>query len=149
METNEILNTGIGGGKPYLGSPVVVQGIIRHYLFDLTSARTSQVQDGSDPVMETRKLATGVQDVFYGKDDRFLSFAWNKPGSLGKFLVERCGIGGEYDDAVFLLALRIAKEHFGNLVMYENDSISDEQMQSSIDDLIKKYTPLLCGMVGV
>ena len=102
-ETNEILNTGLGSGKPYLGSPKIVQAIIREYLHDLSTLRSEQVQRGADPVPQIKGMAERLQQVFYGKDDRYQAFAWNRESSLGRALVEDCDIGGDASDAVFRL----------------------------------------------
>lgn len=148
-ETDEILNTGLGSGRPYLGSPKVVDGILREYLSDLVSIRTAQVERGDDPVPKIIEIAKGLQSVFYGLDARFQPFAWNKPGSLGAALVNDCGIGGEVDDAVYRLAVRIAKEHLSDLVAYEAGRMDDEHIRQSIDDLLKRYTVILSGaMIG-
>lgn len=144
-ETNEILNTGLGSGKPYLGSPKIVQAIIREYLHDLNTLRSEQVQRGTDPVPQIKGLAERLQQVFYGKDDRYQAFAWNRETSLGRALVETCDIGGDASDAVFRLGVRMAKEYLRDLVAYENGTLDDAGIQTEIDSLIRRYTLILSG----
>ena len=144
-ETNEILRTGLGSGKPYLGSPKVVESIVREYLNDLTTLRTEQVQRGADPVSSIDGLAQHMQAVFYGEDETYQPFAWNRETSLGQALLRDCDIGGETSDAVYRLALRMAKEYLGDLVAYENGTVDDDSFQAAIDELVHRYTLILSG----
>lgn len=144
-ETNEILETGLGSGKPYLGSPKVVESILREYLFDLTSMRSAQLENGSDPLPRVKELSEALQKVFYGEDERYQSYAWNKPESFGRYLVEGCGIGGETSDAVSRVGFRIAKEYLKDLVDHERDILDELEMQASVDRIIKKYTSIFMG----
>ena len=144
-ETNEILNTGLSTGRPYLGSPKVVEGVLREYLVDLTSLRTAHVEKGEDMLPHLLGQAKLIQDIFYGADARFLPFAWNKPESLGAALVNECGIGGEISDAVIRVAVRIAKEFLSDLIAFEEGRIDESHMQVSVDELVKRYSAILSG----
>lgn len=144
-ETNEILKTGLGTDKPYLGSPSVVAGIVREYLSDLTTLRTEQVQRGTSPLEGIDGLAQHLQRVFFGQDDTYLAYAWNRETSLGQALVRDGDIGGEASDAVYRLGLRLAKEYLSDLIAYENDTMDAESFNASIDGLVERYTLILSG----
>lgn len=144
-ETNEILNTGLRPGKPYLGSPVVVEDVVREYLADLNEIRTKQVSSGVDPVPLIQSCADRLQDTFYGKSDRFQVSAWHREKSLGKALVEGAGIGGDTSDAVSRVGLRIAKEFYRDLIAYEDGRIADEAMKSEVNKLVSLYVRVFLG----
>lgn len=144
-ETNEILKTGLGTDKPYLGSPAVVAGVVREYLNDLTTLRSEQVKNGTNPMQDIEGLAQQLQHVFYGEDDSYLPYAWNRETSLGQALVRDGDIGGDTSDAVHRLGLRLAKEYLRDLIGYENDTLGDEQFQEAVDELVHRYTLILSG----
>lgn len=143
--TDEILETGLKPGKPYLGTPSVVEGVIREYLGDLKDLRIRQLEDGSDTVPAMKDLARRFQAVFYGEDDRYLPYAWNRPNLLGRALVDVCGIGGEVDDAVARLAGRIARDFFRISIDFENDQIDEGELQEKLDALVSLFTKVLLG----
>ncbi len=145
-DSNELFETGLGSGKPYLGSPGVVEQIVRHYLLDINAVRSGQAKGlAGDHERAIRDLADGVQKVFYGQDDRFQPFAWNRENTLGRALVDQCGIGGETSDAVFRMALRIARDYLRNLSAFEDDRIGDDYFKAEIDKMVALYTGILVG----
>ncbi len=144
-ETNEILKTGLSDEKPYLGSPGVVSGIVREYLHELTTIRSEQVQNEADAMPLIDAAAKRLQGVFYGEDDGYLPYAWNRESSLGLALVRDADIGGETGDAVYRLAVRMAKEFLSDLIAYENDTLDDEHFRKAVDALDRRYTMMLSG----
>ena len=146
-EPNTILDTGLGNGLPYLGSPSVVNGIIRQYIKDLTDLRSKAVESGDDLSDQVADLANKMQDVFYGHDRNYLSSAWHKESSLGQSLVDGSWVGGETHDAAFRACLRMAKEYLTDLISFEDDRISEAQMKASVDDIIARYTAIFTGGV--
>lgn len=145
IDSDALLNSGLGPGKPYLGSPRVVDGVLRDALQRVTAMRAAQLKTGADPVPGIRELAAELQRVFYGQDPRFLASAWNGPGSLGEALVNQCGIGGEAEDAAERAAIRMVKEFVSDMVSHEHDRLSEPEMQGAVDDLIAKYTRIFVG----
>lgn len=88
------------------------------------------------------------QNVFYGKNDKYLAFAWNREDQLGNALVHGCEIGGSTSDAVERLAVRIAREYLTDLVANEDSNLSDAELQKTVDKILNFYPPILCGARG-
>lgn len=145
-DSTELFEIGLGSGKPYLGSPEIVEQILRNYILDIHHLRVAQVKgDERDPVQDIPALATGLQKVFYGQDDRFQAFPWNRENVLGRMLVEQAGIGGDTSDAVYRVGIRIAKEYMQNLNAFEDDRISEDYFKAELDKMVALYTRVLVG----
>lgn len=143
--TDEILKTGLKAGRPYLGTPSVVEGVLRGYLLELKDFRTKQLLEGDDPRPHVSSAADRLQAIFYGQDKEYLASGWNTEDSLGKFLVKDCGIGGDTKDAVRRIGVRIARDFYKILTAFEADDITDEKTQEKINALVKLFIQALLG----
>lgn len=144
-DSEALFDSGLGGGKPYLGSPAVVDQLLRDALHQVTVLRREQLESGADPVPGILQIGADLQAVFYGSDTRYQASAWNSPKHLGRMLVGQCGIGGEVDDAVARAATRMVRDFVTDLVANEEDALTDDQLRVSVDDLLQKYTQIFVG----
>lgn len=143
-ETNEMLKTGLTSGKPYLGTPSVVDGILRAYLHKLAQLRASQLQTGAQLEDGLLKAATDLQITLYGGDDKYLPSTWNTERLLGRFLVERCQMGGETADAVKRAAIRLASD-FYDIIADVEDGGAEEAAKARIDTLVQTWYRVFTG----
>ena len=145
IDSDALLNAGLDAGKAYLGSPRVVDAILRDALQRVAAIRADQLKTGADPMPEIRSLAAELQRTFYGQDPSFLASAWNSPGSLGEALVNQCGVGGDIEDAAERAAIRMVREFLSDLVAHEHDALDEPAMHGAIDALLGKYTAIFVG----
>jgi len=142
----EMFSLGLGPGKPYLGTPSVVEKIIRHALERVIVIRREQIEGKN---VEAHKavdnLAKMLQEVFYGKTDGFIPSAWHRPSSLGVALVERAKIGGKVDDAAYRLALRMMKEFLTAYAKFEVDEMEDADFDAEVQRIVTFYTKIFSG----
>lgn len=140
-DSDALIEAGPTRGKPYLGSPGVVDQILRHALFDVLAARRA----GDDLVEHVKTKAADLARVFLGQDSSYQASYWNREQGLATALVERCDIGGETSDAVMRLFVRMYREFIEDMASHEHERLSDEQFQQSIGALLVKYTHILIG----
>lgn len=147
-ETNEILHTGLEAGKPFLGTPSVMEAVIRKYMHDLTALRVAQVKNGDDLVDGLMALGNKFQSIVYGHDPRYLAGSFYQEAQLGKYLVEACDMGGEVIDAGFRAGIRMARDFFNILAEHEDDTTDAPEAQTQIDELVKLWVRILSGRPG-
>lgn len=143
-ETNEILKTGLTSGKPYLGTPSVVDGIIRDYLHQLAKLRHAQLMDNASLEDGLLKAATALQVTLYGGDSKYLPSTWNTERLLGRFLVDRCGIGGETADAVKRAAIHLASE-FYDIIAHVEGGGDEAGAKRQVDELVATWYRVFTG----
>ncbi|MEW6695499.1 hypothetical protein Tther_02228 [Tepidimonas thermarum] len=148
-DSDALIESGFSTEKPFLGSPSVIEGLLRRVLYDITVARRAQLERGEDAIAVMLRKADELQRVLYGQDPAYQAYVWNSPKHLGRFLVERCGIGGDTSDAVNRAAIRMMRDFAFDLVAYEDDRITEQQMQASVDALIDKFTRIFVGIGDV
>jgi len=144
----EMTKLGLGSDeKPYLGSPSVVEGLLRDALANVILIRERQLSgENLDWKAEISKVAVAMQDIFYGRNDVYRPSPWNSEKHLGVALVDRAGIGGSTVDAVFRLMLNMFGEALTAYSKFEADENGgDDEFVYSIDDLVVKY---VSGLVG-
>lgn len=146
VDSDALLHAGFGDGLHYLGSPMVVDAILRDALQRVSAMRVAQLKGGPQPAVGIRDLAVELQRIFYGQSHGvYQSSAWNSPEQLGRALVERCGIGGDVSDAAMRASVRMVKEFVSDLVAHEQDELTEEEMQAAVDALLSKYTRIFVG----
>jgi hypothetical protein len=143
-DSEVLFDSGLGGGKPYLGSPAVVDQLLREALHRVTVLRREQLESGADPVPGILQIGADLQAVFYGADTRYQASAWNSPKHLGRMLVGQCGIGGDVSDAVARAATRMTRDFITDLVASEQGRMTEAEFQASTDALLLKFTQIFC-----
>ena len=144
-DSEALFDSGLGGGKPFLGSPVVVDRLLRDVLHKVTEMRGASLVSGADPQPGLRQICADLQTVFYGADSRYQASSWNSPEHLGRMLVEQHGIGGDVTDAVARVILRMIRDFVIDLRGYEEDRLTEAQAQASTDALLLKFTRIFVG----
>lgn len=144
-DSDALIESGLSAEKPFLGSPSVIDGLLRHVLFDIAAARGAQIERGEDVIPVVYQKADELQRVLYGQDPAYQPSAWNSPDHLGRALVEDCGIGGDTGDAVRRATVRMIRDFIIDLAAHEEDRLSEQQMQAAVDDLIAKFTRIFVG----
>lgn len=146
VDSDALLHAGFGEGQHYLGSPMVVDAILRDALQRVAAMRVAQLKGGPHPADGIRDLAAELQRIFYGQSQGgYQSSAWNSPDQLGRALVERCWVGGDVSDAAMRAAVRMVKEFVSDLVAHEQDGLTEAEMQTAVDALLSKYTRIFVG----
>lgn len=144
-DSDALIEDGPSTSKPYLGSPAVVDGILRHVLYDITAARRAQLEQGTDVTPIVLAQAENLQRIFYGQDGSYQAFAWNSPRHLGRALVESAGIGGSTDDAVKRASVRMIRDFVQDMVAHEEGRLAEAQFHAAIDALLSKFTRIFVG----
>ncbi len=139
---------GLGSSnKPYLDTPSVVEKILRDALGRVIGMRERQLQgEVVDILAEVDQEATALQAIFYGEDDRYQAKPWHPERHLGKSLVERSGLGGSTQDAVYRLMLKLVLDVMAAYSNYENDE-RDEADQEFIDTIDNTLRPYITDLV--
>ena len=146
-DTQELLRTGLSTEKPYLGTFSVVEDRVRALLAAVADLRGKQLAGkGVDMKEEIAALCADFQRTFYGKNPDYLGSAWNREDQLGAALVNDAGIGGDTDDAVERLAIKIISDFLGVYVPFEQEEIDDEQFQFGMNGTVEFYTHVLLGL---
>lgn len=143
-ETNEILNTGLKAGTPYLGTPSVVDKILRQFLHSLNELRADPASLATGLMANARRL----QDVFYGQTEHYLGGSFHREIGIGAFLVNDCKIGGDTSDAVVRAGIRLAKSFFEIAVQFEADHIDEQGMQEKVDALLATWGKVFLGQMN-
>lgn len=148
-DSNGMFFQGLGlDEKPYLGSPSVVEHILRAALNGLVALRTRQIHgEAVDIVGEVSSIALSLQDVFYGGDPRFRHFPWLSVRHLGKALVEQSGVGGDPGDALERVMLKMCMEFMQAYIDFEsNEDGGDEEFRAETDRLVAFYITTVLGI---
>ena len=141
----ELFNSNLGEGK-YLGSPVVVDEIIRETLGTVNAMRIRQA-DGEtiNTANEIGDLCRGFQEIFYGQVKGYTPSVWHRPSGVGQCLVTYCHIGGTSADAVYRMATRMVKEYVSAYSKFERDEMEDMEFDIEIQRIAEFYTKILVG----
>ena len=89
--------------------------------------------------------ARALQVTFYGANQTYLASTWNTERLLGRFLVERAGMGGATGDAVVRAGVRLARDFYEILGDYEEDAIDEAAAKKQIDELVAVWYRLFTG----
>jgi len=143
----EMTLLGLTADKPSLGSPTVVNDLLRGLLKLVTELRAEQLQGRRQDILgpiqdEVRRL----QDVFYGRDIRYAMTPWFSEKHLGRALVEGAGMEGEAADAVERLLLRMVSEFLDIYLPFENDELPEQELPWRIDALVEFYQAAVMGL---
>lgn len=140
-DSSALIDSADLSGRPFLGSPVVVDQILRHALHDVIECRKV---DG-DVVGLVKSKCNELQEIFLGRSNDYHASFWNRETSLGAALVNRSDIGGDTSDAVLRLFVRFFRLFIEDMVSFEQDRISEDDFQKEVDALLRKYTHILIG----
>lgn len=144
-EPNEILNTGLEAGKPFLGTPSVMDAVIRKFIHGLTELRVAQIKDGADLVDGLMSRAQNLQGILYGNDPHYEAGNFYQERQLGYYLVNPCGMEGETSDAAFRAGIRLARDFYNIMAEHENGQLDETQTHGQVDELIKLWVRILTG----
>jgi hypothetical protein len=133
--------------KPYLGSPDTVETILRGLLKFVVDLRGCHlVGEESDFIAEILGECKRIQGVFYGEDDSYSKSVWFCERWLGNALVNGSQMGGETSDAIVRLMFRMVGDFSRYYIKYEDDQISDEELNVELDKTIEFYILAILGM---
>jgi hypothetical protein len=140
----ELTTFGLSGSTRYLGSPSVVQDVLKMFLASLQAIREEQIHDATvDVQARVAQRARQMQSIFYGHSSAFTYTPWFSADHLGRALVEKAKLGGDRGDAVYRLFLRIAREYLTAYVAFESDRMSDDAFQQEINRILRLYSHVL------
>lgn len=137
------------GSKPLLNHLDTVDAIMRDYAV-LVMAATDEVAqgkiNGDQLVGKLQAEAKRLEGIFYGRDTSYAVERWNSPEQLGKYIVEKVGIGGDPETAVERLLAAFANELVPEVSSYHQGQMSEEMLQVTAEELIERYRHYLMGM---
>jgi hypothetical protein len=143
-DSDGLFHQGLKGKKPYLGAPSVVDRLIRGVLTDVNNIRGRQLAgENIDVAAEFKAIATRFQDIFYGKTQDYETGFLHKPNVLGHMLTGHGKMGGSDEDAVYRLCFHLINSYLKDYRAYEDDQISDGEMQLRLQQLVTQYTHIL------
>ena len=131
-------------GLPFLGSPHVIDGIIRAYLKQVLDANADYLAGkiGADVVMErVRAAAAPYVEALNGRDDSYGKSAFHAPGKIGAYLMLFGEVADRPEDAVAEFLHWLAAQ----VLQVVNNAASDEAMYAEIDSLIERAAAMLLG----
>lgn len=143
-DSDGLFHAGLSPGVDYLGSPRVVNRILRGALRAIVDFRGRNLA-GGDVAAEAGRIAAGLQSIFYGQDAEYQGSHWHRPSGLGRALVERAGIGGDAADAVERLMLRMIAEYGKAYSLFESGVTSYEALIAEGDRIVNFYVRILVG----
>lgn len=134
-------NEPIATGKPYLGDPEVVEGIVRGLL---QKAHDVAGTEGSfqQVVGEVEKTVA----IFYGKDDAYQPMPFNSPDQLGRFVNEQIGTQEDEDKTVEMLLWNLIQQMMEARNDFAEDKITPEDVQFRIDAAVEDAVRILLGL---
>lgn len=138
--------------KENLGSPTVIDGLLRGYAGRLIDMRTDVHNETSTVAELKAKIeaeATTLADIFMGKDAHYVPSNWNSPDGLGAYIAANAEGAGSPDDAAKALFLRFAADLMMIAKDHEDEEITDDAAQFRIDALIEDTTNMLQGVSPV
>jgi hypothetical protein len=140
----ELSTFGLSSETRYLGSPSVVEDVLKMYLASINAIRQEQLHGVPiDVQAKVTEQAKRMQSVFYGHSSAFTYTPWFSVDHLGRALVEKAKLGGDRGDAVYRLFLHIACEYLTAYVAFESDRMSDEDFQKVINRILRLYMHVL------
>jgi hypothetical protein len=143
----ELFKVGLKDGINYLGTPSVVEKILRNTLNRVMDYRHKQLNgEAVDVSSVVDALAKAIQSVFDGKVDGFHPSPWHKPSAIGVALVERSKMGGSPEDAIYRLALRMIVEFLRAYSAFEDDKMEDAAFDAEVQRIVEFYTKILVGV---
>lgn len=143
----EMTRLGLTADKPSLGSPTVVNDLLRGLLKLVTELRVEQLEGKrQDLVAPLQAEARRLQDVFYGRDSSYALTPWFSERHLGRALVDGAGMEGDAADAVERLLLRMISEFLDIYLPFENDELPEQELPWRIDALVEFYQAALMGL---
>lgn len=137
----------LASGKPYLGNPTVVEGLVRSVLADVVDLRGRQLR-GEHVMIEQELNLIGqrFQQTFYGQNDAFTPFHWNQPSQLGRSIVQKAGLGGAAEDAVLRLAAKMLSEFLGPYLRHLDGKMDEGAFRETVNDQVRQYRDILLGL---
>ena len=135
-------------GQQFLGSPDVMEEVLRDYLSSIAYAKADMDRGALTPEgfqAKVHDLARKVQTIVYGKDTAYRGTPWNTAGQLGAYIVGPLGGGGDASDAVYRLMGRLFSQLATVLAAFEAGTQTDEWFQFNSDALVEEYRHHLLG----
>lgn len=140
----------IPAGKPYLGSPEVIDSLVRSFLGRVVDVRKQYLQDEIPPEDAKTKvldLAGQYAAVVMGQSEEYGASAWNSPDQLGEFLSMMLD-GVSPADSAEVFFTRMAADLLNQiLIPSENEQIDDETGQFRVDVLVEESVNALQGLI--
>ena len=134
--------------RPSLGNPDVVRGLVSEFASSIVDVRKRYNQgklSGEDAQDEIRGLAVEYGKIVLGKDDRFASLPWNRPGGLGRRIQLTTPAIDGVDDPGEQLFLTVGASLVDLAQMLENDRMSEDDARAKVEDMLEDVVQLILG----
>lgn len=146
-EVGNILHLGLSPEKPYLGSPGVLDKLLRDIIATVAELTQKKARgEAVDSESELNRLTDEFQKTVYGHNEAYVASPWNSPAHLGRYLVERVYLGGKEDDAAKRLADAYIRSFLVPYIAYAEGKIEDSTLESIIDKHTRTYVSHLQGL---
>lgn len=142
----DMLEYGLGGDKPYLGTLSVTEGVVREFLAGIIDLRNRPGVDQASMQDGMRELGTRLQSILYGEDTAYSAGPWNSERHLGQYLVSSANVGGETSDAIERISYAIAGQLGEILQGIDIGVLTEEQWTFQIDILVEFWTHVFMGL---
>lgn len=133
----------------HLGSPDVVDGLVRQFLGEVIAARIDVHTDKITPEACQHRIesaASKYAGIFMGKDPDYAPSSWNTPAQLGAFIAANYANAGPPDQAVNALFLRLAADTMILAQEHEEEAVDDEVAEFRTDALVEGAVNTLLGL---
>ena len=130
-----------------LGDPVVVEGLIRGMLLNVSRIRTDYNADkieGEKAASMIEGEAERVANIFQGKDKAYAAMMWNTPEILGARLVE-AGFGEDPATSVQAALLSSVSRLIDEMMEHEKGELEDEDISFRVEVIIDDTMEYMLG----
>lgn len=138
---------------PHLGIPSNVSDLVRDYMGSVIDARVKQLSGGATAEALTdgiRQQARALQSLFLGQGDKgaAITTPWNAPSHIGRHILRRFEQVNDVDENTAIEALfgQVFTDTLDTLRKYEDDEITESEMQSLMDAIVETNTAYLLGL---
>jgi hypothetical protein len=134
------------GGKPSLGDPTVVNGLVRDFATEVIGIRTDYNRgklSGDEAKRRIRAAARQWGDIFMGRSGDFAALPWNKQ-SLGAQIRRVLAVADDADPGETLF-LELARSITDVAVEHEAGRLSDPAAKQHLRDALGSVAELLMG----
>lgn len=141
---------GIGApGKPSLGDPDVVRGLVSEFAAGVVAVRkafNAGKVDGDAAKEQIRDLAREYGGVVMGRDSSYLSLPWNDPGRLGRRIrLVVPAIEGVVDPGE-LIFLTVGGSLVELAVAHEEGRLPDADAERHTQSMLEDLADLILGV---
>lgn len=146
---DQIFAGSLGFDKVGLTTPSVVQGLLGEFVKQV-SALDLKHTEGAITEAELKDGITTIAghygDIFMGRVAEYGSTPWNSPDSLGKWLVEDCGLLSTREDAAKNALIALGVDMLKTVIWpFNADQIAEDVAQFRAEALLEDHLSLMLG----